>query len=105
MHVPVVVECLSRQAELKHFHFQTSFLWPFVAIVTATSPPPPPEVREFVVRIVTNVVQARAKNIRSGWKSILAVYSIVATDDDASLVALAFSTIHSLLQVRLSARQ
>ncbi len=86
------------QAELKHFHFQTKFLWPFVAIVT-NNPPPPPEVREFVVRVVINVVQGRAQNIRSGWKSILAVFSVVATDDDTALVALAFKAVQSLLQV------
>jgi hypothetical protein len=90
--------CLSSQAELKHFHFQTKFLWPFVAIVT-NNPPPPPEVREFVVRVVINVVQGRAQNIRSGWKSILAVFSVVATDEDTSLVGLAFKAVNSLLQV------
>ncbi len=69
-----------------------------MAIVT-NSPPPPPEVREFVVRVVTNVVQGRANNIRSGWKSILAVFSVVATDDDTALVALAFKAVNGLLQV------
>ncbi len=87
------------QAELRHFHFQTKFLWPFVAIVT-TTPPPPPEVRELVVVVTTNVIKARAHNIRSGWKSILAVYSVMATDEDTTLVSLAFDTLHSLIKVR-----
>ena len=95
----VGLSLLYQQAELKHFHFQTKFLWPFVAIVT-TTPAPPPEVREFVVRVVTNVIQGRAQNIRSGWKSILAVFSVIATDDDTALVALAFNALNSLLQVR-----
>ena len=86
------------QAELKHFHFQTKFLWPFVAIVT-TSPPPPLEIRELVVHVTTNVIKARAHNIRSGWKSMLAVYSVIATDEDPTLVSLAFDTLHSLVKV------
>ena len=89
---------LRLQAELKHFHFQTKFLWPFVAIVT-TSPPPPLEIRELVVHVTTNVIKARAHNIRSGWKSMLAVYSVIATDEDPTLVSLAFDTLHSLVKV------
>ncbi len=93
------VGAAASQAELKHFHFQTKFLWPFVAIVTA-SPAPPSDVREFVVHVVTNVVMARSRNIRSGWKSILAVYAVIASTDDASLVSLAFDTLNGLLKVR-----
>jgi hypothetical protein len=85
------------QEELRNFHFQTKFLWPFVAIVSS-NPPPPLEIRELVIHVVTNIVKARAHNIRSGWKSVLAVFSVVATDDEPTLVSLAYDTLHSLVQ-------
>lgn len=85
------------QAELKNFHFQTKFLWPFVSIVSS-NPPPPSEIRELVIHVVTNIVRARAHNIRSGWKSVLAVFSVSATDEDPTLVSLAFDTLHTLVQ-------
>ena len=87
------------QAELKNFHFQTKFLWPLVAIVSST-PPAPAEIRELVIHVTTNIVRARAHNIRSGWKSVLAVFSVIATDEDPTLVSLAFDTLHSLVEVR-----
>ena len=45
-----------------------------------------------VVRCVTHFVDSQAKNIRSGWKNIFAVFQMAATDTNAQIIELAFQT-------------
>lgn len=45
-----------------------------------------------VVRCVAQMVQAKASNIRSGWKNIFFVLSLAASDTDPGIVQLAFTT-------------
>ncbi len=49
-------------------------------------------IRDMVVRCVAQMVQAKASNIRSGWKNIFFVFSLAASDNDQNIVDLAFST-------------
>src|SRR3546814_1730076 len=56
------------------------------------------EIKELVLRCLDNMILARAANIRSGWKSIFAVYSIAAADENRTIAQLAFDTVQRLLQ-------
>jgi Sec7-like guanine-nucleotide exchange factor len=99
--------------ELRAFHFQTKFLQPFLSLMEAgngsgatvgTGPAgPSSEVRELILHVCTNLIHARAHNIRSGWRTFLGVYAAAASDPDELLVSLAFGTVHEILTTHLEA--
>lgn len=45
-----------------------------------------------VVRCIAQMVNSQAANIRSGWKNIFSVFHLAASDQDESIVELAFQT-------------
>ncbi|KAJ1509470.1 guanine nucleotide exchange protein for ADP-robosylation factor [Coelomomyces lativittatus] len=61
--------------ELSNFRFQREFLRPFEHTVSHHSSA---QVRDFVIRCLQQMVQARSGVLRSGWKTILSVFTIVA---------------------------
>jgi len=116
--------------ELKSFHFQTKFLYPFLAIMEATSPAalasaralaakggvntsgnrgvptfvqPSPDIRELILHVCANIIRARYTNIRSGWHSFMGVYAAAASDNDELLVSLSFSMAHEVLTAHFEA--
>lgn len=60
------------------------------------APPPSPlrspTIRDMVVRCIAQMVNSQAANIRSGWKNIFSVFHLAASDQDESIVELAFQT-------------
>ncbi|CAM9865499.1 unnamed protein product, partial [Chrysoparadoxa australica] len=56
--------------ELRDFNFQRMFMTPFEKVMSSSTSI---EVREFVLTCLDNVTRARAKSIRSGWKTIFSV--------------------------------
>ena len=73
--------------ELANYHFQKDFLKPFEYIVVHNKNI---QVRELVVNCLSQMILARATNIRSGWKSIFMVFTFVATHSQQSIVFLAY---------------
>ena len=45
-----------------------------------------------VVRCVAHMVNAQSDNIKSGWKNVFSVFHLAASDQDESIVELAFQT-------------
>lgn len=45
-----------------------------------------------VVRCIAQMVNSQAANIRSGWKNIFSVFHLAASDQDESIVEMAFQT-------------
>ena len=58
--------------ELGHYHTQTEFLKPFEVIMKHSKSV---AIREFALKSLEQMIRARAKNIKSGWKSIFLIYS------------------------------
>lgn len=81
--------------ELANYNFQNDFLRPFVVLVRRSKSP---EIRELVIRCVSQMVLARAANIKSGWKSVFMVFTSAATDKNAHVVRLAFSTVERIVR-------
>lgn len=44
------------------------------------------------MRCIAQMVNSQAANIRSGWKNIFSVFHLAASDQDESIVELAFQT-------------
>ena len=59
-----------------------------------------------VVRCIAQMVNSQAANIRSGWKNIFSVFHLAASDQDESIVELAFQTTgHIVSEYSLSSVQ
>ncbi len=58
--------------ELASYTFQNDFLKPFVIVMRKSTSM---EIRELVIRCVSQMVFARSANIRSGWKSMVRLLS------------------------------
>lgn len=56
--------------ELANYNFQNEFLRPFVIVMQKSNAP---EVRELIVRCVSQMVLSRVNNIKSGWKGVFMV--------------------------------
>uniref|UniRef100_A0A8C7MXI6 ARF guanine nucleotide exchange factor 1 n=1 Tax=Oncorhynchus kisutch TaxID=8019 RepID=A0A8C7MXI6_ONCKI len=77
------------KGELANFRFQKDFLRPFEHIMKKNRSP---TIRDMVVRCIAQMVNSQAGNIRSGWKNIFSVFHLAASDQDGSIVELAFQT-------------
>ena len=82
--------------ELPHFKFQKEFLRPFEYIMAHNDAA---AIKEYILICVNQLVELRGDNIKSGWKSILAVLTKAAREEDGTLVLhdLAKSTSHHRL--------
>jgi len=80
--------------ELANYHFQKEFLKPFEYIMQNQSSE---KIRDIVIRCMSNMILARAQNIRSGWKSIFVVFTIAASDRIETIVRLAFDMLQEII--------
>jgi len=65
--------------ELSNYNFQAEFLRPF-EVVMVQSPGEKRDVKELIVSIISNMVQGRIKNIKSGWKTVFHILHAAAQD-------------------------
>lgn len=63
--------------ELPHFKFQKDFLMPFRDILANN---PAIAIKDMVLRCLSQMILARAHHIRSGWKTMLAVFAAGAQE-------------------------
>ena len=81
--------------ELANYTFQNDFLKPFVVVMRQSKAR---EIRELIIRCVSQMVLARVANIKSGWKSMFMVFTTAAGDEDPQIVRLAFDTIEKIVR-------
>lgn len=82
------------KGEFANFRFQKDFLRPFEHIMKKNRSL---SIRNMVVECVTQMVNAQAANIKSGWKNIFSVFHLAAGDTDEHIVTLAFQTTGKLI--------
>ncbi|CAI5975972.1 unnamed protein product [Closterium sp. NIES-65] len=80
--------------ELSNYNFQNEFLKPFVVVMRRTASV---EIRELIIRCVSQMVFARVGNVKSGWKIMFMEFNTAATDDNKNIVLLAFETIKKVV--------
>ncbi|GMJ06760.1 BIG1 [Hibiscus trionum] len=81
--------------ELANYNFQNEFLRPFVIIMQKSNSA---EIRELIVRCISQMVLSRVTNVKSGWKSVFMVFTIAAADERKSIVLLAFETMEKIVR-------
>lgn len=69
--------------ELANYTFQNDFLRPFVVVMRQSQAV---EVRELILRCLSQMVLARVTNVKSGWKSMFMVFTTAAADRDPMIV-------------------
>ncbi|CAN8327765.1 unnamed protein product [Cochlearia groenlandica] len=81
--------------ELANYHFQHEFLRPFVVVMQGSGSA---EIRELIVRCVSQMVLSRVSNVQSGWKSVFTVFATAASDERKNIVLLAFETVEKIVR-------
>ncbi|XP_047334488.1 brefeldin A-inhibited guanine nucleotide-exchange protein 2-like [Impatiens glandulifera] len=81
--------------ELAYYNFQNEFMKPFVIIMRKSGAV---EIRELIVRCVSQMVLSRVNNVKSGWKSMFMVFTTAAYDDRKNIVLLAFEIIEKIVR-------
>lgn len=81
--------------ELSNFSFQRSFLKPFEECFTRSRAV---SIREFILTCISQIVMARALNIKSGWKAVFSVLSLAADDKSESVLNLGFQIVESIVR-------
>lgn len=82
-----------QKEELSNFNFQRVFLKPFEIIMTHCKAI---EIKDLVLRCIDIMILACASNIRSGWKSIFAIFE-VATRESTEIATIAFNITERLI--------
>ena len=85
--------------ELKAFNFQRLFLKPFEIIISNS---PSNKVKELVLQCVQHIILARGNRIRSGWKTLIQVFTSAAADETDSVMSNAFSIVQRIVQDHLT---
>ncbi|CAL0324557.1 unnamed protein product [Lupinus luteus] len=81
--------------ELANYNFQNEFMKPFVIVMRRSSAV---EIRELIIRCVSQMVLSRVNNVKSGWKSMFMVFTTAAYDDHKNIVLLAFEIIEKIIR-------
>ncbi|CAG7873476.1 unnamed protein product [Brassica rapa] len=81
--------------ELANYNFQNEFLRPFVIVMQKSSSA---EIRELIVRCISQMVLSRVSNVKSGWKSVFKVFTTAAADERKNIVVLAFETMEKIVR-------
>ncbi|KAI0494704.1 hypothetical protein KFK09_024847 [Dendrobium nobile] len=81
--------------ELANYNFQNEFLKPFVIVMRKSRAV---EIREVIIRCVSQMVLACASSVKSGWKSMFMIFTTASYDDHKNIVVLAFEIIERILR-------
>ncbi|XP_059647350.1 brefeldin A-inhibited guanine nucleotide-exchange protein 1-like isoform X2 [Cornus florida] len=81
--------------ELANYNFQNEFLRPFAIVIQKSISA---EIRELIVRCISQMVLSRVNNVKSGWKSVFMVFTAAAADERKNIVVLAFETMEKIVQ-------
>ncbi|ESW06891.1 hypothetical protein PHAVU_010G085000 [Phaseolus vulgaris] len=81
--------------ELANYNFQNEFMKPFVIVMRKSRAV---EIRELIIRCISQMVLSRVNNVKSGWKSMFMVFTTAAYDDHKNIVLLAFEMIEKIIR-------
>lgn len=79
--------------ELSYFKFQKDFLRPYDYILGNTRDP---GIKDMVLRCIHQLIQAKSRNMKSGWRTIFSALARAGRDNTESVVTYAFEIVRSL---------
>ncbi|CAA6663381.1 unnamed protein product [Spirodela intermedia] len=88
--------------ELANYNFQNEFMKPFVIVMRKSRAV---EIRELIIRCISQMVLTRVNNVKSGWKSMFMVlffpfwcFLTAAFDEHKNIVLLAFEIVEKIVR-------
>nr|GLL40676.1 brefeldin A-inhibited guanine nucleotide-exchange protein 2-like [Ipomoea trifida]GMD65041.1 brefeldin A-inhibited guanine nucleotide-exchange protein 2-like [Ipomoea batatas]GMD71608.1 brefeldin A-inhibited guanine nucleotide-exchange protein 2-like [Ipomoea batatas] len=81
--------------ELANYNFQNEFMKPFVIVMRKSNAV---EIRELIIRCVSQMILSRVNNVKSGWKSMFMVFTTAAYDEHKNIVLLAFEITEKIVR-------
>ncbi|BFZ56412.1 guanine nucleotide exchange protein for ADP-robosylation factor [Savitreella phatthalungensis] len=84
--------------ELPNFKFQKDFLRPFEHILAHN---PSIGVKDMVLQCLVQMIRSRAANIKSGWQTILSVFTFAAKEPYEPIVNTAFENVRVVTRERM----
>ena len=81
--------------ELANFKFQREFFRPFYYTLKNNDDV---SIKDMVLRCLHQMISARADNIRSGWKTMLSVFSEAGKEPYEAIVSLAYETVKEIFR-------
>lgn len=81
--------------ELANYNFQNEFMKPFVVVMRKSRAV---EIRELIIRCVSQMVLTRVNNVKSGWKSMFMVFTTASYDEHKNIVLLSFEIIEKIVR-------
>ncbi|XP_078439821.1 brefeldin A-inhibited guanine nucleotide-exchange protein 2-like [Wolffia australiana] len=81
--------------ELANYNFQNEFMKPFVIVMRKSRAV---EIRELIIRCISQMVLTRVNNVKSAWKSMFMVFSTAAFDEHKNIVLLAFEIVEKIVR-------
>lgn len=83
-----------QKEELSNFNFQRLFLKPFEVIMNKSKSD---EIKDIILGCLDMMIRACSTNIRSGWRTIFAIFEVAAAGNKADLAKYAFTITDMLL--------
>ncbi|KAL0913421.1 hypothetical protein M5K25_016882 [Dendrobium thyrsiflorum] len=81
--------------ELANYNFQKEFMKPFIIVMRKSRSV---EIRELIIRCVSQLVFSRVKSVKSGWRSMFMVFTIASYDEHKNIVLLAFEILERIIK-------
>ncbi|XP_020576341.1 brefeldin A-inhibited guanine nucleotide-exchange protein 2-like [Phalaenopsis equestris] len=81
--------------ELANYNFQNEFMKPFIIVMRKSKAV---EIRELIIRCVSQLVFSRVKCVKSGWRSLFMVFTIASYDEHKNIVLLAFEILERIIK-------
>ncbi|KAK8946232.1 Brefeldin A-inhibited guanine nucleotide-exchange protein 2 [Platanthera guangdongensis] len=81
--------------ELANYNFQREFLKPFAIVMRKSRAV---EIRELIIRCVSQLIFVRVKSVKSGWRSMFMVFTTASYDEHKNIVLLAFEVIERIIK-------
>ena len=78
------------KGELLNYQFQREFLKPFHDLMSVSESP---EIKDLILNCLGNMMQTRAKSIRSGWTTLFKVFELAAAERSAPIVRTGFELV------------
>ncbi|KAJ4895098.1 Brefeldin A-inhibited guanine nucleotide-exchange protein 3 [Raphanus sativus] len=81
--------------ELANYNFQNEFMKPFVVVMRKSGAV---EIRELIIRCVSQMVLSRVNSVKSGWKSMFMIFTTAAHDAHKNIVFLSFEMVEKIIR-------
>lgn len=86
---------LQEREELDNYKFQNEFMKPFVIVMGESKSV---EIRELIIRCISQILMTHVSHVKSGWKSVFMVLSAASHDEYKIITTLSLEIIEKIIR-------